>query len=233
MDKFKTLNLFEDNKSDEESNEEITIQTVQNHTAKEKTLDAEISNEEQESSGEEQIESLMKLCQQLSRQISSMEELFKKRIRYTDYEEKIVSQMHIELQKYKDDLYSQMICPIFADVIEVREFILNKTAEYYQNAGNDSEDFLKKNFDYLSELLKNVLEKNNVEIYQSECGELFDPKKHRIVKKEKTDDQTLHGKIVKRKSCGYRYCGKVIYTEKVMVYSYDHTKNIKNESEDK
>lgn len=162
MDKFKTLNLFEDNKSDEESNEEITIQTVQNHTAKEKTLDAEISNEEQESSGEEQIESLMKLCQQLSRQISSMEELFKKRIRYTDYEEKIVSQMHIELQKYKDDLYSQMICPIFADVIEVREFILNKTAEYYQNAGNDSEDFLKKNFDYLSELLKNVLEKNNV-----------------------------------------------------------------------
>ena len=230
MDEFKTLNLFEDNIPDDDSVGKTPIQTVQNHTINEETFDDEISKEESEPSGEKRFQSLMELCQQLSKQISSMEELFKKRISYTDYEEKIVNQMHAELQKYKDDLYSQMIRPIFADVIEVREFILNKSAEYYQSMDNKPEDSLKKIFDYLLGFLKNILEKNNVEIYQSECGELFDPRKHRIVKKEKTDDKLLHGKIAKRQSCGYRYCGRVIYTEKVMVYFYEQTKN---ESEDK
>ena len=46
-------------------------------------------------------------------QIYELKNLFNSKIMHTQHEEKIVDQMHRELQKYKDDLYSQLVCNVF------------------------------------------------------------------------------------------------------------------------
>ena len=76
------------------------------------------------------MEKVMSLLVDMSGQLSSMETLFNKRIMHADYEDKVIDQLHAELQKYKEDLYSQLARPILLDIIEMRESIMRVAAEY-------------------------------------------------------------------------------------------------------
>ncbi len=166
--------------------------------------------------------------ERLSEQISAMESLFTKRIMHTDYEDKVIDQMHSELQKYKEDLYSQLVRPILLDIIEVRDSIMKNAAMYLAKG----EQSIPNNiFSAYAFDLQDILEKNNVEIYRSNNGDLFVPLKQRVVKKEITEDENLHGKIAESLSNGYNFGGRVISAEKVSVYFYQKTE--KNESEEK
>ncbi len=170
------------------------------------------------------------ICEHLSEQISAMETLFSKRIMHTEYEDKIIDQMHSELQRYKEDLYSQMIRPILLDVIEVRDSIM-KNAALYQTKAEGEQNIPNNIFSAYAFDLQDILEKNNVEIYRSNSGDPFVPLKQRVVKKEITDNESLHGKIAESLSNGYNFGGRVISAEKVSVYLYQKTE--KNEREDK
>jgi len=171
------------------------------------------------------------MIQQLMEQVSSMEVLFNKRIMHTDYEDKIIDQMHSELQKYKEDLYSQLVRPILLDVIEVRDSIMRIASTYLKRPEGEQNIPNKTFADYAYDL-QDILEKNNVEIYRSKSGDAFIPVKQRAVKKEITNDESLHGKVVESLSSGYSYGGRVISAEKVSVYFYQTHSEEKNESEE-
>lgn len=170
------------------------------------------------------------LYDHLSEQISTMETLFAKRIMHTDYEDKVIDRMHDELQRYKEDLYSQLVRPILLDIIEVRDSIMKNAATYLARA--EGEQSIPNNvFSAYAFDLQDILEKNNVEIYRSNSGDLFVPLKQRVVKKEITEDESLHGKIAESLSDGYNFGGRVISSEKVSIYLYQKAEI--NESEDK
>ena len=170
------------------------------------------------------------ICEHLSEQISAMETLFSKRIMHTEYEDKIIDQMHSELQRYKEDLYSQMIRAILLDVIEVRDSIMRNAVTYLAKPKGE-QSIPNDIFATYACDLQNILEKNNVEIYRSNSGDSFVPLKQRVVKKEITDYESLHGKIAESLSNGYNFGGRVISAEKVSVYLYQKTE--KDEGEDK
>lgn len=171
------------------------------------------------------------MIQQLMEQVSSMETLFNKRIMHTDYEDKVIDQMHSELQKYKEDLYSQLVRPILLDVIEVRDSIIRIASTYLKNPEGE-QDIPNKTFADYSYDLQDILEKNNVEIYRSESGDAFVPVRQRAVKKEITNDESLHGKVAESLSSGYSYGGRIISAEKVSVYFYQESNEEKYESEE-
>lgn len=201
-------------------NEQQTVAVVNDSDSKENT--------ESEESALSRIESLY---EHLSEQISDMETLFTKRIMHTDYEDKVIDRMHDELQKYKEDLYSQLIKPILLDVIEVRDSIM-RIAATYLNKPEGEQCIPNKIFADYAYDLQDILEKNNVEIYRSGNGTPFVPVKQRVVKKEITDDESFHGKIAESLSSGYSYGERVISAEKVSVYFYQESGENKNESED-
>ena len=218
---------IENDDSERESTEVIAVVSEQ-----ESVIDVDnASSDENTGSNNSSLEKIEELYEHLSEQISAMEALFNKRIMYTNYEEKIIDKMHSELQKYKEDLYSQLVRPILLDVIEVRESI-TKNAEIYLKKPEGEQSIPNKIFADYAYDLQDILEKNNVEIFKSESGDTFVPVKQSVVKKEYTNDKTLHGKIAESLSSGYSYGDRVISSEKVTVYFYKETEEKQNESEE-
>lgn len=159
MDDFTPLNLFgktdnasevkEETSSAEVEAEETTVveadEEIGEVKADEKASDTALETVEAEEVTEESTESeetvkensqpdkldkVIESQQQLLEQLEALNGLFNARIMHTDHEEKIVDQMHKELQKYKEDMYAQLVRPILIDVIEVRDSIMRMAATY-------------------------------------------------------------------------------------------------------
>ncbi len=248
MDDFTPLNLFGNDEADNASEikeeapsaevekEEISVgKTIEEHIESEanetvsKTVGAEEITEEKIADTEENIEEetegdkldkIFESQQQLSEKIEDLNALFNARIMHTEHEEKIVDQMHKELQKYKEDMYAQLVRPILLDIIEVRDSIMRMAAAYLTKPEGEQNIPNKTFSDYAFDL-QDILERNSVEIYRSKSGDDFTPIKQRVIKKVPTVDESLHGKVAESLSCGYSYNGRTISAEKITVYYFE------------
>lgn len=165
-------------------------------------------------------DAVLNAVSELSEKLDQMNELFIRKIQHTSHEEKIVDQMHAELQKYKDDLYAQLVRPILLDIIEVRESIRRVSSNYLSRPEEDRVIPLKTFSDYTFDI-QDILEKNNITIYDGKEGDVFNPLKQRAIKKVTTPVEELHGKVAESLSSGYEYMGKTISPEKIVVYVYE------------
>ena len=170
---------------------------------------------------------LEEILETLSQKMDQMNQLFVQKIQHTAHEEQIVDQMHAELQKYKSDMYAQLVRPILLDMIGIRDSIQKMTADL--SAKGEDTVPLKTFSDYAFDI-QDVLEKNNITIYDSEEGEEFIPVKHRAIKKVPTPVEELHGKIAESLSSGYDYMGKNISPEKVVIYVYKNPEETEGEN---
>lgn len=168
----------------------------------------------------DKLDQVLESQQQLLERLEALDALFNARIMHTDHEEKIVDQMHKELQKYKEDMYAQLVRPILLDVIEVRDSIMRMAATYLAKPEGE-QNIPNKTFSDYAYDLQDILEKNSVEIYRSKSGDDFTPIKQRVIKKVATSDESLHGKVAESLSCGYSYNGRTISAEKIIVYYYE------------
>ena len=255
MDDFRPIELFDDDKKEVEADfSDITSndEEPQNDNAPVEETEEFVSEDENtdnsdestdkafecESEGKldyapilsEKMDEMIESNMALSEQLNQLSDLFNKRILHTDHEEKIIDNMHSELQKYKDDMYSQLIRPILLDIIEVRDSIMRVSAAFLDKSEGE-QDIPNKTFSGYAFDLQDILEKNNVEIYRSNNGDTFLPVKQRVIKKVATDNQELQGKVAESLSCGYIYHGRTISAEKISVYYYDESLNNNNKSE--
>ena len=183
-----------------------------------------------EEKNENSLDAVTKAVEELSKKMDDMNALFVQKIQHTTHEEKIVDQMHSELQKYKDDMYSQLVRPILLDIIDVRDSILRMSKSYALKPEGEQSVPLKVFSDYAYDV-QDILEKNNISIYEGSEGDDFVPIKQRPVKKIETAVSELHGKVAESLSPGYDYMGKTISPEKVAVYLYKEPQEVKGENE--
>lgn len=155
----------------------------------------------------------------LSAKIDSLNQLFSDKI-YMEHDEKIVNQMHKELQKYKEDIYAQLIRQVILDNIEVRDSIL-RIADAYLRKPEGEQDIPNETFAGYALDIQDILEKNGVEIYRSSLGDIFVPVKQRAIKKVVTENKELHGRVAESLSCGYSHNGRTISAEKIAFYYYE------------
>lgn len=189
-----------------------------------------VNMEEKECLKEVYSEDILHSLRALQEQMKKMQELFIQKIQHTAHEEKIVDQMHAELQKYKDDMYSQLVRPVLLDVIEVRDSIL-RISKAYASKPEGEQDVPLKTFSEYAYDVQEILEKNCISIYDSCEGDLFDPARQRAVVKIPTPVEDLHGKVAESQSCGYGYLGKTISPEKVSVYIYEKEQDLKGDNQ--
>lgn len=196
---------------DEPASPEEREQDVEKSTEdeSEKTENISISNDD-----------LLQNITVLSDKMESLNRLFSEKIRHTDHEEQIVTQMHTELQKYKGDMYAQLVRPVLLDVIEMRDSILRMADTYLKKPEGEQDIPNKKFADYAFDI-RDILEKNGTEICMSKPEDDFVPVKQRVIKKIVTENKDLHGKVAESLSCGYNYNGRTISAEKVNVYHYE------------
>ena len=163
-----------------------------------------------------------KSLQEISDKLDALSKHFTEKIKHTEHEEKIVNQMHAELQKYKEDMYTQLIRPVLLDIIEVRDSIL-RIANTYIIKPEGERDIPNKTFSEYALDIQDILEKNGIDIYKSNIGDNFVPVKQRAIKKIASDNPDMHGKIAESLSSGYNYNGRTIAAEKIAVYYYEKT----------
>lgn len=163
----------------------------------------------------------------VSARLNELSQLFESRILHTEHEDKIVDQMHSELQKYKNDLYAQLVRPILLDIIETRNSILRMAATYKERP-EGKQDIPNEVFSGYALELQDILEKNNVEVYRSQPGDDFTAIRQRAVKRVPTSAPDQHGKIAETLSCGYNYNGRTVSAEKVTVYYYEKSEDTNN-----
>ncbi|WP_292374581.1 nucleotide exchange factor GrpE [Methanosarcina sp. UBA411] len=156
----------------------------------------------------------------LSDKMDSLNLLFSEKIRNMEDEEKIIDQMHKGLQKYKDDMYAQLIRQVLLDIIEVRDSIL-RIADFYLKKPEGEQSIPYETFAGYALDIQDILEKNGVEIYKSSHEDNFVPVKQRAIKKVVTENKELHGKVAESLSCGYNYNGRTISAEKIAFYYYE------------
>ena len=165
-------------------------------------------------------------------EIAALSKLFEEKIRYSAHEEKIVDQMHRELQKYKADMYMQLVRPILMGVIGLRDSIM-RVADVYRSKPPEEQNIPLNTFELYAYEALEILEKNDIEVFKSEEGSDFVPIRHKALKKVPTPDQSLHGKVAQSTSDGYIYQGKVMSAEKIAVYAYEPQAEQTTNQEDK
>jgi len=168
----------------------------------------------------ETIKTIQSDIAKLGEQIAGLSKLFEAKILHTEHEEKIVDQMHKELQKYKEDMYSQLVRPILLDIIEIRDSVLRISA-IHRSKPEEEQKIPLKTFEMYASDVQEILEKNNIEIYRSERNTDFIPVRQRAIKKTPTTDENLHGKIAESFTDGYTYMGKTVTPEKIAIYFFE------------
>jgi molecular chaperone GrpE (heat shock protein) len=153
---------------------------------------------------------------EINEKLDNLTKLFTQKIQHTAHEEQIVDQMHAELQKYKSDMYAQLVKPVLQDVISIRDSIINNGRQYEEQQSVPL-DILTS---YLGDI-QEILDKNNISVYRSESGDTFSPGRQRALKKVKTSAEELQGKVAESMGDGYEYLGKTILPERVSVYVYE------------
>jgi len=186
----------------------------------EKCTEEELKNEESISITNNEILQNINI---LSAKMDSLNMLFSEKIVSIERDGKIIHQMHEELQKYIDDI-AQLVKPVLLDIIEVRDDML-RVSDHYLKEPKGKQDIPNETFTFYTLAIQDKLEKNGVEIYKSNSGDLFVPIKHRVIKKVETEKNELNGKVCESLSSGYNYKGRTISAEKVTVYYYQDNHN--------
>lgn len=216
----------------ENESEEMTDDNV------ERVVEADAEHAQEVAQGEENVEQedeevslsdVVKILATMDEKIEQMNQLFVRKIQHTTHEEKIVDQMHAELQKYKEDMYSQLVRPILLDIIEVRDSIIRMSNNFALKPEGEQDVPLKTFSGYAFDI-QDILEKNNITIYDSKDGDDFNALKQRVIKKVSTPVEQLHGKIAESLSSGYDYMGRAISPEKVAVYIYQKPEETEGEN---
>ena len=153
-----------------------------------------------------------------------LEKKFETDILNAETRDSTVKSMYMELQEYKKGIIQRALKDVLYDMIDLRETILKQVA-YLEQKPVEEQMIPLEDFAFYGEVVGDILDKYDVNIYKGQSGVENVPIRQKIVKKVQTDDPDLVKKVAQSLSCGYEYNGKVIYPERISIY----VKNKKDE----
>ena len=161
----------------------------------------------------------------LHSELADLKNSFDIKLKYDQHKEIVIDRQNKELEDYRSGLIDKVSLQIANDVIQQIDDI-EKLSEHYppfpqreDDGLCDKYEKLRKLFLDISESLRDMLGKNDIESYkEGEAGQLFNPKRQRVLKKEVTCDKTLDKRVKRSLRWGFSFNGKVIRPEIVEVY---------------
>ena len=156
----------------------------------------------------------------LNKQMEKLEAEFMGKIRYDQRKDKIIDDLHREVQEYKNDLLKNLTRPIIMDIIHAIDDI-GKLVENHQAKDPSELDPMKlvRQMAGIAADLEDILFRQGVESFTSHQP-AYDPKRQKIIKTEITEDPTLDKTISKRVHNGYEWEDKVLRQEMVNVFIF-------------
>ena len=169
-------------------------------------------------------DTLLKEIKDIKKSMLRLEKKFETDILNAETRDSTVKSMYMELQEYKKGIIQRALKDVLYDMIDLRETILKQVA-YLEQKPVEEQMIPLEDFAFYGEVVGDILDKYDVNIYKGQSGVENVPIRQKIVKKVQTDDPDLVKKVAQSLSCGYEYNGKVIYPERISIY----VKNKKDE----
>jgi molecular chaperone GrpE len=178
-------------------------------------------DEAAEKDAEEPIERLAECLTVLEESFQKLNKDFTDKLKADESKEKIIDNLHRELQGYKDDQLKDIIKPLINDLIlmaDRKRKIIKKAEE-----GDLSTDKLLRILNESIQDVEDILYRQGIDPFSSSDGH-FDSKVQQIVKTFKTEDLSKDKMVAEVVGKGYQWDGKLFRHEKVNIFVYDKPK---------
>lgn len=169
---------------------------------------------------DEVSESMMQKLNAVSEQMNCLQSEFKTKLKTDAQKDKIIDNLHKELQEYKSDIQKKLLQSMIMDIIQIMDNIRKLTSHYasVDPSENDPEKILK-----ILESIPSDLE--DIFLWQGikpfSCNsDTFDPSRQRVLKKLETHDLSKDKTVAESVRPGYEWDDKVIRPEMVAAYIY-------------
>jgi len=166
----------------------------------------------------------------LSLQLSEVERriltAFEEKLAFDTVKEKQLDRLHDELQRYRSDLVTKAIRPVFQSVIRLHDDlgkVLDALAR--EEPSQVTPERLLKLLRSFHDDVELALNNNGVSSVRTET-EIFDPRRQRVLRTVETTDASQVGKLAGRLRPGFEYEGNLIEKERVAVYAMPSTKTV-------
>ncbi len=149
-----------------------------------------------------------------------LEEEFKRKLTYDRHKEKIIDNLHAELQVHKNNFVKKILQPVVMDVILVMDDMDKTTRNFKEKEPSDIDPLNLLNlFDGFRSDLEDLLYKQRVEPF--ECNEeRFDPSRQKVGKIVEVHDREKEKTVAERLRSGFEWEGEIIRPELVAVNKY-------------
>ncbi len=154
----------------------------------------------------------------LRQQMGRMEKEFQSKLKYDAHKNKIIDELHSELQAYKDDIIKKHIKSFVLDLIQFSDN-LRKLARHYENMDMGPAE-AEKLFHILESLpsdIEDILLRQGVESFESD-GDIFNPARQRVLKRIPAARKEKNGHIAERMHPGFEWDDVLLRPELVSAY---------------
>ncbi|MBK8565942.1 MAG: nucleotide exchange factor GrpE [Saprospiraceae bacterium] len=155
----------------------------------------------------------------VEQQLEQLGTEFQSKLKYDAHKEKIIDNLHAELQTYKNGLIEKLLRPIFMDIIEVVDDTRRLLKDLKAKGEDTNPEKLKKLLESIPDDLEDLLDKHGVEVVQAE-SEAFNPAVQKVVKTVPTPEESLDKQVSERLKNGYRWEGRLLRHEVVNVWQF-------------
>ncbi|CAN2041883.1 molecular chaperone GrpE [Candidatus Magnetomoraceae bacterium gMMP-15] len=197
-------------------NQEAGIYSME-HNEFQKNTNNEIKVEDFQKALENSFNDKLSVVQQ---QLVHLHKEFQAKLKYDAQKDKIIDNLHKELQEYKSDVVKKCLQSMVMDVIKTIDG-MKKLAAHYRSKDPEEKDFINmlKILEIIPSDLEDIFAVQG--IFPFTCDKkTFDPVRQRVIKKIETSDQSKDKTIAKSLHSGYEWEGRVIRPEMVAVYVY-------------
>ena len=163
--------------------------------------------------------------QKLEKKVNEINGEFASKLKYDESKDKIIDNLHRELQTYKDDQIKKIKEPVIHELI----IMADRTKKLIQAFDKEEELYPQKLIRVIKDSFQDIedaLYRQSVISYNCE-GDTYDAKRQQIIKVIKIDDVSKDKKVAEVVGNGYEWNGKIFRAEKVNIYQYEGPKTAK------
>lgn len=183
--------------------------------------------EPQEAEENPKLDAILNEMELMKKSMFRLEQSFEKDILNSEARDSSVKSMYMELQEYKKGIVERALKNVLYDIVDFRETMVKQL----RGIENDPENrtVTVEDLSFYIEALGDVLEKHDVSIYRAKPGDDNVPIRQKIVKKVETDSPEQVRKVAESLSYGYEYNDKVLYPERINIYTLKNKELLKGE----
>lgn len=155
----------------------------------------------------------------LQERLEAMSASFETKIKYDAVKERVIDELHHELQGYREDLAFKLMRPLFLDLIGMHDDMSSilRHAPTDENT-EPAQVIMIDNLRSFQSTIEEILTRQGIDVY-TEVGDVFVPGRQRATKMIVTEEPELHMKLIERLRKGFAYGSRMLRPEMVTVYS--------------